>query len=211
MTRPAWIAIIMAIAFPSIALIVVLFIRPPPPAAPPLQLPNHSPHDKRPEHPPSKFQKPPPFPEETLIHLRKELSLSDDQVESIRKIAEPARERLVELDEELFEKERALGDLLHGDDVEIDLATKRMNEISQLRAERDTIIVITPLRLRQVLNAEQRSKAVELWRRHDGPNALGKHPPHDGPHHGPPHKVGPPGGKHPPFGKPPPPPPPGHR
>ena len=204
MSRPAWIAIIMAIAFPSIAMIVVLLIRPPPPVAPPDQRPNRPLHDRGHKGPPPEFEKPPPFPDEALIHLREELSLTDEQVDSMRKIAEPARERLGQLDEELIVKEHALGDLLQDDDIDVNEATIRMAEISKLRAERDRIVVIVPLKLRQVLTVEQRSKVVDLWRRRDVPNPVGKHPPQDGPPHRPPGKLGPPFGKHPPHGKGPP-------
>ena len=187
MSRLTWIAIIAALAIPSIALTVVLATRPPPPPPPPgLGAP-----------PPPGRHKPPAFPEEALESLRDELSLTEEQAESMRKIAAPARARLGRIDEELTVKEKRLGDLLRDDDVDLDEATRRMAEISKLRAERDSIVVITPIKLRRVLTAEQRSKVVGLGRRLGGPNPLGPPPPGALPQKPPP----PPRGKGPHGGK----------
>jgi Spy/CpxP family protein refolding chaperone len=200
MSRPAWVAILAAIAFPSIAVLVVVLARPPmyppPPGAPPgLGAWPPGPH-KGP---------PPPIPDEALIRLRLQLGLSDDQVEQIRKIGDPARRRMAELGARLDEEERALGRALEaGEGAEVDekAVRTRLEELSAIRLELDTVTVLTPLRLRAVLTPEQRSKLVDLWRgRGPGP---GKSPPFDGP---PPH--GPPPG--PPLDgliAPPPPPPP---
>jgi Spy/CpxP family protein refolding chaperone len=170
MSKPAWIAIIAAIAFPSIAVIVVLLAgppRPPPPMGPPGGPPRAGDW-----LPPAKG--PPPIPDEVLLRLRPQLGLTDDQIERIHKIGDPAQAHMAELDEQLRAKEQELRRALEqheGENVDEGVVNARLEEISALRLEMDKVMVLTPLRLRAVLTPEQRSKLVELWR-DQGPDKM---------------------------------------
>jgi len=211
MSRAAWAAIIVAIILPSVALTVVVLARPkgPPP-------PDHPAMQEGPRMPP------PALREEMLVKLREPLGLSDEQVEKIWTIAEPARRGMVELEAKIEAKQGELGKILGSEDPDEKAASACLEELGKLRLERDRIAVLTPLRLRKVLTAEQRTKLVEMWKpgpaapppippegMEQGPGAPGPGPvPPEGP---PPHKAakgaplpaGPP--PLPPFGGPPPP------
>jgi Spy/CpxP family protein refolding chaperone len=150
-----------------------------------------------------------------LIRLRKQLELTDEQVERIWKIGQPARRRMAELEVSIGEKEHELGTLLASDDVGEQEALSTLEELHALHLDVEKLRLLTPLRLRAVLTPEQRSKLVDLWHERAGegpgrpppmpPDRFGPHPgkgppgPPGYPPYGPPGK-GPPG----PFGAPPP-------
>lgn len=217
MSRTAWAAIFAAIAFPTIALVVVLFFRP---ASPPGAFPPPPWNEKGPPPPhkgPPPVHKGPPLRDEMLVSLRERLELSEEQVEEIWKIGQPARRRMAELEISIVAKERELRSRLDADDVEEEDVLATFEELHRLHFDREKLRLLTPLRLRQVLTAEQRSKLVEVWRE-GPPGGFGKGPGkgRGGPFgHG--HGKGPgkgypgPGGgwdPHPGHGGPPPPPPP---
>ena len=205
MSRAAWAAIITAIAFPTIALVVVLLARPGPPpgphGAPPP--PRHAKHG------------PPPgtVPPEVLVKLRRPLELTDDQVDRIWDIIEPTRRRAIELQSGIEEKEGQLAALLLGDDPDEKAVEAMVEELTALHAERAKLDVLTPLRVRKVLTPEQRTKLMEIWKErppgpppgkkrgamHPGP---GKQPPHKKPLFQP-HPDEHPPQKQPPFAPPP--------
>ncbi len=208
MSRPAWAAVFAAIAFPSVALVIVLLAGRPagqpaahPPGRPPPGL--AGPH---PGPPPGKGP-PPPIHDEELVRLRRQLELSDEQVERIWKIGAPARRRMAELELDIGEKERELRELLAADEVDETRAVQTLEELHDLHFDMEKLRLLTPLRLRGVLTPEQRSKLIELWRER-GRHGPGKGPPPPG-GFGPPRGKGPPtpGGFGPPRGKRPPPPP----
>lgn len=209
MSRSGWIAIICAIAFPSIALLIVL-LNPPQPPGGAVVLPAPAPPFPPEKGPPGKR---PPFPDEVLLELDNELELTDEQVEKIREIGQPARERLGELHREVVELEGSLYKRLEAEDVEIEEVEVLLDQLSKLHDERVRLKVLTPLHLNRVLTAEQRAKLVKVWRRRGGgPPVRSKAPPTGkrpfGHRHfgkGPPLEKGPPFGGPPPFGKGPPP------
>ena len=197
MSRVAWVAVIAAIAFPSLALLVVLAVgppRPPAPPGPPGEHPHPGPHPgKRPPLPLG-----PGLRDDALVGLRGPLGLTDEQVERIWEIGEPARRDLAALDGRVSAKERELLAVLEADEVDEAAAGRLLEELGALRLEMDRLVVLTPVRLRAVLTPEQRERVVEIWRERGGP--LG--PPH-GPPGGPPDRLPDP----PPVGSPGPPPP----
>jgi Spy/CpxP family protein refolding chaperone len=229
MSKAAWAAIIAAIAFPTIALVVVILARPGPPPQP-----AQGPPPPRAQTPPGPPGPPGPghgLPGEALIKHRKELELTDEQVDRIWSIIERARRRMVEIQGEIGEREKRVHELLEQEDPDEKAVEKAIEQVTKLHAERAKLEVLTPLRVKKVLTAEQRTKVMEQWHRskgmHPPPGPAPGREPHPGPpakrppHHGGPpaaHKAPPPGMGHPPppgMGPPPhpgmgPPPPAGH-
>jgi Spy/CpxP family protein refolding chaperone len=201
MSKAAWAAIIAAIAFPTIALVVVILAGPrhhpaPPPPGP---HPGQAAAQHEPPGPPHKLHP------EMLLRHRKELELTDEQVDRIWDIVEPAHRRLVEIQAEVEEKEREVHALLESDDPDEKAVEKLVEELSGLHAERAKLEVLTPLRVRKILTPEQKTKLVEMWKQgsgtrprpdlkrgphQGGPGIL--HPPHKAPIHPPPHGKAPP-------------------
>jgi Spy/CpxP family protein refolding chaperone len=210
MSRAAWAAIIAAIAFPTIALVVVLLARPGPPPGPPGPPPPH----------PRAQHGPPPgaMPPEMLIKLRKPLELTDEQVDRIWDIVEPMRRRMLEVHSGIEDREGQLATLLEAEDPDVKAVEALVDELTGLHAERAKLEVLTPLRVRKVLTDAQRAKLMEIWKQQPPAADLQKkrEPLQPGPGKQPPRKqppAGPPPGKHPPLPpfhqKAPPPPPPG--
>jgi Spy/CpxP family protein refolding chaperone len=168
MTRAGWVAIGAAIAFPTIALVVVLLVRPPPPG---VGFPPPGPGCGPPPGPGA--GPPPPLDEEALVAMREPLGLTDEQVERIRGIAGPARRRMDGLHGELRAAERALLDALSSEDVDEALVRQRLEALGALRREMDELVVLTPLRLRAVLTPEQRERLMRLWRDRRPPPGMG--------------------------------------
>ena len=180
MSRAAWAAIIAAIAFPTIALVVVILARPGPPPG------RHG------EHPPPPGLQHGPGPggmhPEMLIKLRKPLELTDEQVDRIWDILEPTRRRMIEIHSQIEEKEGQMRSLLETDDPDEKAVEALVEEVTGLHAERAKLEVLTPLKVRKVLTQAQRTKLMEIWKeRPPGPAHLkkrghmppgpGKHPP----------------------------------
>ncbi len=182
MSRLAWAAVIAAIIFPSLALVIVLLARPlagglePPRLRPP---PRHAPG--------------PPDPGQMLERLRGELGLSDAQVEQIRALQEPLRVRAAAGDQTLraaHDELRRLLDQPEASEAEV-LAALRAE--SEARFEVASTTVLGLLRLRAALEPAQRARLKEVWRDRGGPGGLGGFGP-PGRHGGPPGRHrGPPG------------------
>jgi Spy/CpxP family protein refolding chaperone len=156
MSRAAWAAIIAAIAFPTIALVVVLIARPGPPpgpTGPPL------PHPRAQHGPP-----PGAMPPEMLIKLRKPLELTDEQVDRIWDIVEPMRRRMLEIHSGIEDREGQLATLLEAEDPDEKAVETMVDELTGLHAERAKLEVLTPLRVRKVLTDAQRAKLMEIWK-----------------------------------------------
>ncbi|MBW2261303.1 MAG: Spy/CpxP family protein refolding chaperone [Deltaproteobacteria bacterium] len=198
MSRAAWTAIIAAIAFPTIALVIVILARPGPPPGehgPPPPGLRHGPPPPRGMHP------------EMLVKLRKPLELTDEQVDRIWDIIEPTRRRMMEINAQIEAKEEQVRSLLETDDPDEKAVEALVEEVTGLHAERAKLEVLTPLKVRKVLTPEQRTKLMEIWKeRPPGPPhtkkrglmppRLEKHPPHKPPPHPPVHEAppGPPPG-----------------
>lgn len=217
MSRAAWAAIMTAIAFPTIALVIVILARPGPPP------PRHGP----PPPPPGAHHGPPPggLHPEMLVKMRKPLELTDEQVDRIWDIIEPTRRRMIEIHAEIDEKEGQVRTLLETEDPDVKAVEALVEDVTGLHAERAKLEVLTPIKVRKVLTSEQRARLMELWKERPpvhqpgmggGPPhpAAGKKPPRKQPPSGmhPPQKAPafmPPPGKNPPQKQPPFPPPPG--
>lgn len=151
MNRATWAAIIAAIVFPSIALVIVIFDRQTPPALPPEA---HQPL-------PPRWRG--PLEDRNLVELRKQLALSDEQVKQIWRIGEHERRRMAGLHDDIHKKQAKLYTLLTAMNVEEDLVIRCLEELHGLRLEMDKLRVLTPLHLRGILTQEQRKKLVEIW------------------------------------------------
>ncbi len=196
MSRAAWAAIIAAIAFPTIALVVVVLARPGPPPG------QHGP----PPPGPGPHQGPPPaggMDPESLVRLRTPLALTDEQVDRIWDIVEPTRRRMIEIHAQIEEKERQVRALLEVDEPDEKAVEALVEEVTALHAERAKIEVLTPLRVRKVLTPEQRAKLMQIWKEHPPgpppgkkrgpmPPRPGKQPPHLPAHEAPAPPPGPP-------------------
>lgn len=159
MSRAAWAAVFTAIAFPTIALVVVLLARPGPPPGP---------HGPQPQPPHAKHGPPPgTMHPEMLIKLRRPLELTDEQVDRIWDIVEPMRRRAIEIQSGIEEKEGQLATLLQDDDPDEKEVETLVEELTALHAERAKLEVLTPLRVRKVLDPEQRARLMEIWK--EGP------------------------------------------
>ncbi len=172
MSRAAWAAIIAAIAFPTIALVVVLLARP---GSPP------GPHGPPPPHPHPQHGPPPgTIPPEALLRLRTPLELTDEQVDRIWDIVEPMRRRMIEVRSGIEDREGQLVVLLEADDPDVKAVEAVVDELTALHAERAKLEVLTPLRVRKVLTDKQRTKLMEIWKE---PPPPGKRPPPPPVHH----------------------------
>lgn len=205
MSRASWIAIIMAIAFPSVALLVILLTRserPPPPEHPRMGHPSPHKQDipmphKGDGHPPHFRGGPPPPFEEELLRLRKQLELTEEQVDQIWKLGQPARREMSELRFSIDEQEATLHGLLRQDEVNEEETIQCLEELHRLRLRMDTVKVLTPIRLKKVLTEGQREKLMDLWRVQRAKRGGQEHPglmkgPLGPPHRGEPWMKGPP-------------------
>jgi len=175
MSKAGWAAIVTAVALPSIALVVVVSVnarRVPPPS------------ETTPQGPP-----PPPLgmhrtpdAEEMLLRLRKPLELTDDQVDRIWDVIEPAHRRMLEIEELLHDDEVALRAEIESPDPDEEKVTALLEKRAEHRLEMDELRVLTPIRVRNVLTDEQKEKLEEIWQGGGPP----LHPP--GPP-GPPHAL----------------------
>ncbi len=114
MTRAGWVAILAAIAFPSIALIVVVTTRQDPPltAAPQID------GDWRPPPPgPHGRKGPPPSLRAELQRLRGPLALTDEQMAELEEVVAPVKGRVDELQSQIQARETTLQKVLDSEDV----------------------------------------------------------------------------------------------
>ncbi|MBU1238390.1 Spy/CpxP family protein refolding chaperone [Myxococcota bacterium] len=193
MTKQGWIAIILAIVFPSTALIIVLASR----GSNEHRHPAHGPacrHDG-PRHFPE-WNKPPghgpavPFPrrpplfsptESPLKAMTRDLSLSPEQVKKIQKIETDTRKKEEELQGKIDTLEEKLHQLLKIDPVDRPGCLKIMEEMSRIRLSIDTIRIFRPLDIRGVFTPAQRSifekhMKIEPFKKRPGHGHFGPRP-----------------------------------
>jgi len=170
MKRPGWIAIFLAIIFPSTALIVVLLSQhsrnqrvsegPGRRGGPPFEgkfgkPPGHGPMGPMSHEPPGLFH-----PDSQLKTMARELSLSAEQVEKIKAIERISREKEARHVAVMTKMEKRLNELLSADPVDRPACARLLEEFAAERAKVDILRIFRPLDIRAVLTEKQR-KLVE--------------------------------------------------
>jgi Spy/CpxP family protein refolding chaperone len=114
--------------------------------------------------------------------LRRDLKLTDEQLDEMDRMREEMREKIRPLREELGDKRRELIDLLRADEPDRSKLDTLAGEISDLQSELGLSIFDHLLEMREILSEEQREKILELFERElhpaDGfPGPFGHEPP----------------------------------
>jgi Spy/CpxP family protein refolding chaperone len=90
--------------------------------------------------------------------MAKELGLSDQQIEEIRKANEEMRIAMQPLREELFKKRQELMSMVRDEDIDRAKADMLIEQIAELQAEHDTQIFDRLLVMKSILTPEQRQR-----------------------------------------------------
>jgi Spy/CpxP family protein refolding chaperone len=125
--------------------------------------------------------------------LKRDLKLTDEQLDEMDRMREEMREKVRPLREQLGDRRRELIDLLRADEPDRSKLDPLAGEIADLQSELGLSIFEHLLEMREILSEEQREKILELFERelHRGegiPGPFGHEPPaRPGPppkHHG---------------------------
>lgn len=99
-----------------------------------------------------------PLPEWQHTRMVRELGLSGQQMEEMRRANEEMRKAMQPLREELFRKRQELMSLLRSEDIERDRTDKLITEIAELQARHEVQLFDHLVNMRSILTPEQRQR-----------------------------------------------------
>lgn len=104
----------------------------------------------------------PPLPEWQHTRIVRELGLSEQQIEQMRRANEEMRKAMHPLREELFRKRQELMSLLRADEIARDEAERLITEIAELQARHEAQLFERLVNMRSILTPEQQERLGAL-------------------------------------------------